>query len=155
MVKLLLANGANVNQSEREVGCGWGVWPRGGLGCRLSCCPVNRPGRTAILIRAPTLPHSTRTPCRRLQLGASPLFVAAQEGITEVVSTLVSAGADVNQLSVDGRTPLFAASARGHADVVCVLLQAGADSHIATKVIRVRGVVILSVVVSGRLHANA
>jgi ankyrin repeat protein len=59
---------------------------------------------------------------------ATPLYVAANNGYTDVVAVLVRAGAAVDQGAVDtGATPLCAAAQKGHADVVRVLLEAGAD----------------------------
>jgi ankyrin repeat protein len=44
----------------------------------------------------------------------------------EIVKALASAGADVNQATLDGATPLFVAAARGYTEVVRVLLAHGA-----------------------------
>lgn len=54
--------------------------------------------------------------------GATPLIVASQQGHADVVRTLVSRGADVNQVSADGRTPLHFASELGFLSVVNELL---------------------------------
>ncbi len=58
--------------------------------------------------------------------GATPLFIASQEGLVEVMEILVKAGADLNQ-TWNGATPLFKASHGGHVEVVEILVKAGAD----------------------------
>ena len=55
--------------------------------------------------------------------GCTPLFMASQEGHSEVVSMLLAKqGVDVNQAMNDGRTPLYIASHEGHSEVVSMLL---------------------------------
>ena len=53
--------------------------------------------------------------------GATPLYVASQEGHTDVVAAFVSAGADVNQARDDGARPLHAASTQGHTELLVFL----------------------------------
>ena len=48
-------------------------------------------------------------------------------GHASIVSLLLAAGADVNQMDVHGRNPLASAARQGHTDVVGLLLEAGAD----------------------------
>ena len=66
--------------------------------------------------------------------GATPLFIASQNGHAEVVSLLLGKeGVDVNQATNDGATPLYIASQEGHAEVVSLLLgKEGVDVNQAT-----------------------
>ena len=41
--------------------------------------------------------------------GATPLYVACQEGRTETAAAMLGAGAAVNQAKADGATPLYIA----------------------------------------------
>ncbi|CAG9109198.1 unnamed protein product [Plutella xylostella] len=59
--------------------------------------------------------------------GLTPLHLAASEGRTAVIKTLVAHGADVRARSRDGYTPLHAAAHHGHSGAVNELLQANAD----------------------------
>ena len=63
--------------------------------------------------------------------GATPLFVASQEGHAGVVSALLAARASPDGVQLHGYTPLAAASYRGQADVVAVLLVARAAVNLA------------------------
>lgn len=61
--------------------------------------------------------------------GVTALWLAAQEGHTEVVNVLLAAKADVNAKKNDGGTALMAAAVNGHLPVVERLLAAGADTN--------------------------
>ena len=55
--------------------------------------------------------------------GATPLYVAAQEGFTEIVKLLITEGkADVDKAENDGATPLYIAAQEGNAEVVELLV---------------------------------
>ena len=57
-----------------------------------------------------------------MQGGATPLFIASQNGHLEVVLSLLSdAGADKDIAMQGGGTPLSIASQSGHLEVVCLL----------------------------------
>ena len=62
--------------------------------------------------------------------GTTPLFVASEEGHTEVVSLLLKANADPNIQTEKGASPLFIASQEGHTEIVSLLLKANADPNI-------------------------
>jgi len=64
------------------------------------------------------------------QSETSPLIVAAAEGKTEHVKSLISGGVDVNVKDLDCLTPLHYAVQRGHKETVEVLLEHGADVNI-------------------------
>ena len=69
--------------------------------------------------------------------GATPLYIAAQNGHEGVAEQLVKAGADVNKATTsDGGTPLYIAAQNGHEGVVEKLLKAGANPN--TELIRGR-----------------
>jgi hypothetical protein len=84
--------------------------------------------------------------------GTTPLYIAAQNGHSDVVRMLVDTGADVNQAKTDdGSTPLLMAVQEGHVDVVRMLVDAGANVCTA----RVDGVTPLSVAMHHRHTAIA
>ncbi len=57
--------------------------------------------------------------------GRSPLYVASQFGLTDVVQLLTEKGANVNQAAHSGATPLYVACMQGHTAVVKKLIVAG------------------------------
>ncbi|MDF1655227.1 MAG: ankyrin repeat domain-containing protein [Coxiellaceae bacterium] len=59
--------------------------------------------------------------------GATPLYIAAQEGHADVVGQLLAADADVERAFINGSTALFIAAQQGHEEVVALLLLAKAD----------------------------
>lgn len=61
--------------------------------------------------------------------GATPLFLASQEGHIDLVRLLIANGASLELSDEDGISPLYIASYQGHADVVEILLNAGADPN--------------------------
>ena len=71
--------------------------------------------------------------CRDGDDGASPLHVAAVEGLDGIASTLLFKGADKNAVDHDGQTPLGWASCEGRLSIVKTLLAHGADASIRSK----------------------
>ena len=60
--------------------------------------------------------------------GATPLYVAAQNGYTKIVKLLLDNKADVNASRyTNGATPLYAAAWNGHTEVVKQLLDNKVD----------------------------
>ncbi|EOD14178.1 hypothetical protein EMIHUDRAFT_370914, partial [Emiliania huxleyi CCMP1516] len=59
--------------------------------------------------------------------GATPLFMACQEGQLECVRLLLEAGAAIDQAEEQGATPLFAACHQGHLEVAKLLSSYGAS----------------------------
>ena len=66
--------------------------------------------------------------------GGTPLFMACQNGHTDVVQLLLYSQADLDQQTPgSGTTPLFVGSQNGHTDVVKLLLDAKANPSRAKK----------------------
>ncbi|MBW2716583.1 MAG: ankyrin repeat domain-containing protein [Deltaproteobacteria bacterium] len=63
-------------------------------------------------------------PCRD---GRTALMIAAQSNRHEIMSKLLSAGANPNQDTKTGDNPLIAAASRGHEEIVMGLLRSGAE----------------------------
>ena len=60
--------------------------------------------------------------------GASPLYIASQDGNVAKVKVLLKAGGNVDQATPeDGRTPLYIASQNGNVAIVEVLIKAGGN----------------------------
>ena len=68
------------------------------------------------------------------QGGMTPLLLAAREGHFESVQALITAGADVNQVSAGDRTsPLLIATINGQFDLAKFLLEKGANPNLAAE----------------------
>eukprot|EP00240_Pyramimonas_obovata_P001721 CAMPEP_0118933626 /NCGR_PEP_ID=MMETSP1169-20130426/12088_1 /TAXON_ID=36882 /ORGANISM="Pyramimonas obovata, Strain CCMP722" /LENGTH=499 /DNA_ID=CAMNT_0006876409 /DNA_START=128 /DNA_END=1629 /DNA_ORIENTATION=+ len=63
--------------------------------------------------------------------GSTALWVAASEGYSEVVTSMLNLGADPNQPNNYQRTPLMAAALQGHAATCEILITNGADATLA------------------------
>lgn len=59
--------------------------------------------------------------------GKTPLIVASERGVNDIVLTLLNNGVDFEEPDVDGSTPLHHAAAWGHFDTITILLERGAD----------------------------
>jgi ankyrin repeat protein len=59
--------------------------------------------------------------------GSTALMIAAQLDRSEIISTLLNAGANPNQNTRSGDNPLIAAASRGHEEIVVRLLRSGAE----------------------------
>lgn len=77
-------------------------------------------------IRSRTTGWQAGEPKRRIE---TPLFIAARDGHTEIVRTLLQAGADPDIICTDGGTALIVAAGNRErrAEIVRLLLDAGAD----------------------------
>ncbi|CAH2072966.1 unnamed protein product, partial [Iphiclides podalirius] len=69
----------------------------------------------------------------RRQDGATPLFIAAQNGHEAACAALLRAGAAVDAARADRATPLWIAAQCGRAQAARVLLAAGASVHVARR----------------------
>jgi ankyrin repeat protein len=66
--------------------------------------------------------------------GRTPLWIAAKEGLKEVVQVLLTYGAIVDILNADAKTPLWKAASNGHKEVLELLLAHGATVDAPGKV---------------------
>jgi ankyrin repeat protein len=63
--------------------------------------------------------------------GLTALLFAAREGSLDCVRTLLSSGADVNQIAADGSSPLLVAVQNGYYDLALYLMDHGANISLA------------------------
>ena len=73
-------------------------------------------------------------PCHYDASGRSVLSIASLTGSTMIAKLLIDAGADVNQVNLNGSklNPLMLACEKKHDDMVLLLLQSGADPNLQT-----------------------
>ncbi|KAJ3647020.1 hypothetical protein Zmor_024571 [Zophobas morio] len=67
------------------------------------------------------------------EYGATPLWLACQNGNLKIIDYFVRSGVDINCVSTFGETPLFMASQNGHEKVVEYLATVGAEINRAQK----------------------
>jgi len=65
--------------------------------------------------------------------GITPLYIAAENGHTEIVQLLLQHHANKDLHLISGFTPLLIAARNGHTDVVQTLLDNGADKEAADR----------------------
>ena len=59
----------------------------------------------------------------------TPLWIASQEGHTEIVELLINKGVAIDLVDKDGVTPLWIASDNGHKEIVKLLIGKGANAN--------------------------
>ncbi len=101
---------------------------------------VHHGGERATRIILPWIPNPTREesttetkPESEPQKQTHPLHLAAADGNTEQIISLLSQGADVNAKDGQGRTPLYHAVKSGGKEAVQILVEACADVHAVDK----------------------
>ena len=63
-------------------------------------------------------------------IGATPVFVACQNGYLDVVRFLIDKGAGKDTATCIGATPFNVASQNGHLDLARLLIEKGADKDV-------------------------
>ncbi len=137
VVRLLLKRGAQVNVSERSRGQNALMW----------AVSQQHADVVRVLLEHGANLHARSHARRQLvntagnakpegnawveQGGFTPLLFAARNGNAELARTLLSAGADANDVATSGASALTVAAHSGHTEVSMVLLQAGADPNAA------------------------
>lgn len=113
MVKLLIANGADVNQKFK------------GKDANINCLEIaaqNGSFEIAKLLVDAGAPFDVKG-----IKGCTPLRTACRNGRTDIVIYLVDKGADVDSKAEDMATPLEAAAGKGHLEIVQMLVEKGAN----------------------------
>ena len=85
--------------------------------------------RTLILTAAFALTTAFTAVAETTDNNTTDLMLAAANGHTAEVQTLIEAGADVNASGRIGNTALIYAAQEGHSEIVELLLEAGAYAH--------------------------
>lgn len=80
------------------------------------------------LLLEPDIDVNHQTPA-----GATPLLLAAEQGLHRLVPLLLALGADPNATDSFGRTPLMRAARNGDTRIVSILLGQGAAVNLATR----------------------
>ena len=80
------------------------------------------------------------------------MYMASRYGRADILSLLVTAGADACAPTQQGQTPIVMAAASGHVDCVHLLLEAGVDPN--TPTMGVNGTALHLTVHSGHPHAE-
>lgn len=62
-----------------------------------------------------------------IENGASPLYIACQEGYDSIVQMLLTKGADINKCTKNGTSPFTIACQEGHESIVQTLVDSGAN----------------------------
>jgi len=155
ILRLLLANGANVNFTDKASGTAW-LYANGAKHDEITTF-LNEKGSASVrtdtivnfIINFKSLPDcsaeveqqtyicypTTTQPSKaagKTQDNGFKIRQATAAGDAETVTKLVSAKATVNLANTDGVTPLMIASANGQVKIVTVLLKAGADVEAKT-----------------------
>jgi ankyrin repeat protein len=114
VVKLLVERGARVNATTRIGATPAWVLPNSVPGF----------GHGVGIVRGGLPDRGLRNP---ISGGLSPLQYAARDGRSEIVQSLLTGGADINQVEANGITPLVTAITNNHVDVARLLIDVGAD----------------------------
>ena len=74
------------------------------------------------------LDHGADVDKAMIGTGTTPLYLACEKGVSDVVRALHEHGADINKVTPDTNTsPLMIVSQEGHLDIVRFLLKHGAE----------------------------
>ena len=116
ILKLLLANGINVNHLDDKKGHGTALYSASAEGDLEVVQILISHGADVNLVA---------------KSGESPLHFASEMGHLEIVTCLLDNGANIEQQTVGGVTPLYMASAKNRRAIVKVLISRGANVHTA------------------------
>jgi ankyrin repeat protein len=138
VVKLLLGYGARINQKETLRGTTALMWAAEqghseiirllalhGADLNTQSASITPPKRRGLGFAPPNTPSDA--PAKG---GLTALLFAVREGSLESVTALASAGADVNQTSIDGSSPLLVAVQDGFYNIGRFLIDHGANVNL-------------------------
>jgi ankyrin repeat protein len=122
-VKLLVELGANVEATTKsnKIGAPFGHYVSNRR-------PIERTDKTRSVLTI-LWPKDGDDDMGRVNGGMTPLFLAIDAGHTDVVKTLVEAGANVNHANPNGLSPLEFAMVRRNEEAALYLLEHGADPN--------------------------